>query len=214
MDSFFRLLVRLLLVPLGYLAAVVAGAAVILVGEWRVGSLFAATQPDAAAVGFVVGIVTTVVVLVALLSVMWMVAAVGILFSEAFAVRSWMFHAANGVVSAWIGAQLFAPDKAVPSVATAPFYVIAAGLAGGLAYWLVAGSTAGFFKPVLRSAAARAGYPPLPPQQPQAAPGPDAPPVPNAPPSLPPEGRPPSQPTGLTGSPHPAPPPSGPAPGA
>ena len=75
------------------------------------------------------------VLLFVLLMLMWLVAAVGILFSEAFAIRSWMFHVANGVVSAWIGAQLFAPTDGATAVAGDPFYVVAAGLAGGLAYW-------------------------------------------------------------------------------
>lgn len=161
MDNLARLLLRFLLVPLGYFAAVLAGAAVIVIGEWRVGTLFAG-RPDEAALGFFVALVTTVTVLVLLLSLMWLVAAVGILFSEAFAIRSWMFHVANGVVSAWIGAQLLAPSEGTPAVAEDPFYVIAAGLAAGLAYWLVAGSTAGFFKPILRSAAERAARLPPP----------------------------------------------------
>lgn len=162
MDNLFRLLLRLILVPLGYLAAVVAGSAVILVGEWRIGTLFQAGTPDEAALGAFVAIVVAGFVLVLLVSMMWLVAAVGILFSELFAVRSWMFHAANGVVSAWIGTQLFASDAEVNAAAHDPFYVIAAGLAGGLVYWLVAGSTAGFFKPVLRSAAERATRLPAP----------------------------------------------------
>ena len=102
MDNLARLLLRLLLVPLGYLAAVAAGAAVILIGEWRIGTLFEASRPEEQAMGFVVAIAGAVVLLLFLLSRMWLVAAVGILFSEAFAVRSWMFHAANGAASAWI----------------------------------------------------------------------------------------------------------------
>jgi hypothetical protein len=31
-----------------------------------------------------------------------------------------------------------------------PLAVVAAGLAGGLAYWMIAGSSAGFWKPVFR----------------------------------------------------------------
>lgn len=184
MDNLARLLLRFLLVPLGYLAAVIAAAVVILAGEWRIGTLFETTQPDEAAVGFFVAIVTAVTVLVVLLSLMWLVAAVGILFSELFAVRSWMFHAANGVVSAWIGAQLLAPSQTAPGVASDPFYVIAAGLAAGLTYWLVAGSTAGFFKPILRPPAERARHQPLP--APHAAPGPGQLPQPGAQPGPPP----------------------------
>lgn len=165
MDNLARLLLRFLLVPLGYFAAVLAGACVILIGEWRIGTLFETSRPDEVAVGFLLAIVVAVTTLVLLLSLMWLVAAVGILFSEAFAVRSWMFHAANGVVSAWVGAQLVGPMYGPPVAAEDPFYVIAAGLAGGLTYWLVAGSTAGFFKPILRSAAERAARLPAPPPQ-------------------------------------------------
>ena len=43
-----------------------------------------------------------------LFSVMWLPGAIGILISEAFAIRSWIFHALNGAVSAWIGWQMFA----------------------------------------------------------------------------------------------------------
>lgn len=166
MDNLARLLLRLVLVPLGYFAAVVAAAAVIVVGEWRIGTLFDTTQPGEAALGLVIAVISSVAFLMMLLSLMWLVAAVGILFSEAFAVRSWIFHVANGVVSAWIGAQLFAPPPD-ESVAADPFYIVAAGLAAGLAYWLVAGSTAGFFKPILRSPAERAGRLPPPPPQPE-----------------------------------------------
>jgi len=163
MDNLARLLLRFLLVPLGYLAAVIAGAGVILFGEWRIGTLFEPPPgSETAGLGALVAIVVAAAVLVLLVLLMWLVAAIGILFSEAFAVRSWMFHAANGVVSALIGAQLFAGGPDAAPVTDDPFYVVAAGLAAGLAYWLVAGSTAGFFKPILRSPAERAGQLPPP----------------------------------------------------
>ncbi|MFG1299260.1 hypothetical protein V5F49_05635 [Xanthobacter sp. V3C-3] len=184
MDNLARLLLRFLLVPLGYFAAVIAGACVILIGEWRIGTLLETNRTEDAALGFVVAIVTTVTVLFVLMMLMWLVAAVGILFSEAFAIRSWMFHAGNGVVSALIGAQLFAPSRGDAAVAGDPFYTVAAGLAGGLVYWVVAGSTAGFFKPILRSGAELAGrLPPPGSHTPPAAPA--APPAPPAPPRLP-----------------------------
>lgn len=156
MDSFARLLLRCILVPIGYLAAVTTGAVVIAISQWRMAGSLDVPPGDEPMVGVTVAIVSAVLVFFILLSAMWLVAAVGILFSEAFAVRSWLFHTANGAISAFIGARLFdAADHNTP-VLLDPLSIIAAGLAGGLVYWLVAGSTAGFFKPVLPSAAERA----------------------------------------------------------
>jgi hypothetical protein len=71
-----------------------------------------------------------------------------IIISEAFAIRSWIFHAGNGAVSAWIGWSLFGYIDATRVPVNEPLAVVAAGLAAGLAYWLVAGWSAGFWKPV------------------------------------------------------------------
>ena len=92
--------------------------------------------------------------LVILLNVMWLPASIGILISEACAVRSWMFHAGNGAVSAWLGWSLFGyvDDSRIPL--NQPLAVIAAGLAGGFAYWAIARWSAGFWKPVFRAGAA------------------------------------------------------------
>ena len=46
MDSLGRLLLRFLLVPLGYLVAVLAGALVILFGSWKLGQ--SAADPERA----------------------------------------------------------------------------------------------------------------------------------------------------------------------
>ena len=105
MDSLGRLLLRFLLVPLGYFVGGGdrhAGDRVRLV-EAR----SAAADPDAqpfAVFGFVFA---APVLLVMLLSVMWLPAAIGVLISETFAIRSWIFHAGNGAASAWIGWSLF-----------------------------------------------------------------------------------------------------------
>ena len=99
-----------------------------------------------------------------LLGVMWLPAAIGILISEAFAIRSWMFHAGNGAVSAWIGWNLFGDLDDSRMALNEPLAVIAAGLAGGLAYWAIAGSSAGFWKPVFGRAPA-ASPPASPPPQ-------------------------------------------------
>jgi hypothetical protein len=84
-----------------------------------------------------------------------MPAAVGVLIAEAFAIRSWMFHALNGGLSAWIGWSIMQDAQDRYRFLTEPKVMVAAGLAGGLAYWLVAGWTAGFWKPVFGTEPAR-----------------------------------------------------------
>ena len=158
MDAVLRLLLRLILVPLGYLAAVIAGACVILFGSWRLGEILVDSNPDSVVYGIFGLVLAGPVLLVMLLGTMWLPGAVGILISEAFAIRSWIFHALNGAVSALVGWQLFAAFDKSDLPLNEPQYVIAAGLAGGFAYWAVAGWSAGFWKPVFRQA--------LPPQPP------------------------------------------------
>jgi len=160
MDSLGRLILRFLLVPLGYFAAVVVGALVILIGSWHLGQIAVTSDPDAPAVAVFGFVFAAPVLVVILLSVMWLPGAIGILLSEGLAIRSWMFHAGNGALSAWISWNLFGfiDDSRVPL--NRPLAVIAAGLAGGLAYWAVAGWSAGFWKPVFRPPAALASPPP------------------------------------------------------
>jgi len=154
MNNLGRLLLRLVLVPLGYAVAVVVGTLVIVFGSWKLGE--AAAHPDTQAFAIFGFVFAAPVLLVMLLSLMWLPAAIGILISETFAIRSCIFHAGNGAVSALIGWNLFGyiDDTGVPL--NEPLPVIAAGLAGGLAYWAIAGFSAGFWKPVFRRAATRA----------------------------------------------------------
>ena len=147
MDSFGRLLLRFFLVPLGYVVAVLTGSLVILFGSWKLGQ--GAGPEDEAFAFFGLALAAPMLILL-LLSVMWLPGAIGVLLSEAFALRSWIFHAGNGAVSAWIAWGLldYVDDSNI--ALDQPLAVIAAGLAGGLAYWVVAGSSAGFWKPVFR----------------------------------------------------------------
>ena len=105
MDSLGRLLLRLVLVPLGYLVAVVVATLVIVFGSWKLGE--AAAHPDTQVFAMFGFVFAAPVLLVMLLSLMWLPAAIGVLISETFAIRSFLFHAGNGAVSAWIGWNLF-----------------------------------------------------------------------------------------------------------
>ena len=163
MENVVRLLLRLILVPLGYFVAVLAGSLVIVFGSWKLGQ--SAVDPNAQVTAIFGFVFAAPVLVVMLLSVMWLPGAIGILISEAFAIRSWLYHAGNGAVSAWIGWSLFGyvDDTRIPL--NEPLAVLAAGLAGGLAYWAVAGWSAGFWKPVFRDSDAVALPPASPPPQ-------------------------------------------------
>ncbi|MDQ0511419.1 hypothetical protein [Ancylobacter amanitiformis] len=149
MDTLLRLLLRFLVVPLGVMAGMITTMLVVIVGYWDIGGLISGTNINHAVL-LLDALSAAVFVLTALILMMWAIAAIGILFAETFAVRSWIFHVANGAVSAWLAAWLFPTyaDQSAPPVDEATFYVVAAGLAGGLAYWLVAGWSAGFWKPL------------------------------------------------------------------
>jgi len=148
MDNVGRLILRFILIPLGYLAAVVAGTLVIVLGSWKLGQAAMTSDPDAQAVGLFGFLFAAPVLLVLLLSTMWLPASIGVLIAEAFAVRSWIFHAANGAVSAWVAWSMFGSIDESGIPLNQPLAIIAAGLAGGFAYWAIAGWSAGFWKPV------------------------------------------------------------------
>ena len=153
MDAVLRLLLRVILVPLGYLAAVIVGACVILLGSWRFAEMLISSNSDVFATGVLGFALAGPVLFIMLFSVMWLPGAVGILISEAFAIRSWIFHALNGAISAWIGWQTFSSFDQSGEPLNATQFVFGAGLAGGFAYWAVAGWSAGFWKPVFRQKA-------------------------------------------------------------
>src|SRR5271166_4536085 len=148
MDGLAHLLLRFILVPLGYFAGVLAGTLVILFGSWKIGRADA-LDGEAHAIAVYGYVFAAPVLLVVLLSVMWLPTAIGVLLAETFALRSWMFHAGNGVASAWIAWNLFgymdASQPARRGDRCRP--------RRRLAYWAIAGWNAGFWKPLLRPGA-------------------------------------------------------------
>jgi hypothetical protein len=151
MENFLRFLLRLLLVPLGGMAAIVAAMTVVLVAHWGEIAALANASPRSQG-DWLLALIFTGPILALLLSMTLVVtavpAAVGALIAEAFAIRSWIYHAANGGVSAWIGWSIMQDSQEKYRFLTEPRIMVAAGLAGGLVYWLIAGWTAGFWKPV------------------------------------------------------------------
>jgi hypothetical protein len=151
MDNLLRFLLRFLLVPLGYFAASIAGTLVIVAASWQLIDMALSGDPDGPAFALFGVMMGGPILLVFVLVFMLLPASIGILISEAFAIRSWIFHVLNGVASAWLGWQLYGSEvvRDLP-FDQQPLVVIAAGIAGGFAYWAVAGFSAGFYKPVFR----------------------------------------------------------------
>ena len=149
MQSLIRLLVRFILVPLGYLAAVLAGSCVILAGSWHLAGPLIGNNPDSVGFGVVSLAIASPIVFAMIFSTMWLPGSIGILISEVFAIRSWIFHALNGAITSWAGWQMYvtAGGDADASVNATPF-VFGAGLAAGFAYWAIAGWSAGFWRPI------------------------------------------------------------------
>jgi hypothetical protein len=151
MDSLARFVLRLLVVPLGGAAAITAAISVLLVAHWGELATLAEADPEAQG-AWLIAFVLAGPMLAFLLSVTaasaLLPAVIGALIAEAFAIRSWIFHAANGGLAAWIGWSLMQDVQSQYRFLSEPRIMVAAGLAGGFAYWLVAGWTAGFWKPV------------------------------------------------------------------
>jgi len=141
--SISHLLVRLLVVPLGGLLAACAATLVAFFANWNV--FLSVIGGDAMAAGDIVAVMVGLAMLLvssAATFPMLLPASIGIAISEVLSLRSWIFHVLNGVVSIWVGRA---------SMGGRPFEfhdhppaVLAAGLAAGLVYWMIAGRGAGF----------------------------------------------------------------------
>jgi hypothetical protein len=151
MDSVIRLILRFLLVPLGAVIATLTAVCVVVISHWNA-FLQQATQNIELRDDYVFAWLIAAPAILLVLSVTAVLtlipAAVGALIAEAFAIRSWIYHAGNGALSAWIGWSLITDVR--DRYFTDPKLIVAAGLAAGFAYWLVAGWTAGFWKPLSR----------------------------------------------------------------
>jgi hypothetical protein len=151
MGTLIRLVLRFVLVPLGGVAAVAAGTAVLVIAHHNALAALLDADPQARQ-DYFIALMLAWPVLALLLSIcafhMFVPAAIGVVISEALAIRSWIYHAANGGISAWLGWALTQDIQDEYRFLTEPRILIAAGLLGGLMYWIIAGWTAGFWKPV------------------------------------------------------------------
>jgi hypothetical protein len=153
MDVLIRLLLRFILVPLGAAVALAAATAVIVIAHRNALVALLGADPQAQQ-DYFISLMFAGPLLATLLSIwafyMFVPAAIGVLLSEGLAIRSWVFHAANGGLSAWLGWALTQDIRDEYPFLAEPRILVAAGLLGGLAYWIVSGWTAGFWKPLRR----------------------------------------------------------------
>lgn len=138
-----RLLLRMLLVPLGGSIAICVAMIFVTVAHWN--RVPAVTGDDYSGL-------TTFLAVVPMMAVgsglMLVPATMGALIAEAFAIRSWMYHVVNGGLSAAISLASIGGFEKTYDLSDEPLIAIGAGIAAGFAYWLVAGWSAGFWKPV------------------------------------------------------------------
>jgi hypothetical protein len=155
MGSALRLILRLFIVPLAILAAVMAAALVAGIANWtKFSAQVASDVNDAPA--FLLAAVFVITVRSAAVALMLLPGLIGVVVSEALAIRNIIVHALNGGLSIWIDWTTMGADQNL-LVFDDPKTVIGAGIAAGFAYWVVAGWSAGFWKPVFGNNAMQAG---------------------------------------------------------
>jgi hypothetical protein len=134
-------LLRLLfLVPLGFIAAVLAAALTIL-GGWY-GHQAGAILTDIGATGYVMGVGVWVVLEVG--AVAGVPAFIVIVLAELFGWRSLVFYLAVGGALGLLTSQL---HGIVWQTGNSQLLLPAAGFVGGFVYWLIAGRLAGIARP-------------------------------------------------------------------
>ena len=144
-----RFILRFLLVPLGAGVAVCVAVVVVIAAHWsRFAALVAANPAPDDDAAFAMLLLAPALVLSAGAIATLAPAVLGALLAEAFAIRSWIFHAANGGLCAWIGWVAMEEYRKQFEFYDQPIVVVGAGIAAGFAYWAIAGWNAGFWKPV------------------------------------------------------------------
>jgi hypothetical protein len=137
-----NILIRLILIPFAWFAALFAATSLIAAVSWL------RAYPPVAGDEFAVGVTSLVVladwfvlfVLIGQAALLPVLAAIAA--AEILRLRSVLYFCAAGLLSAFAVSRLLDPETsgAIPSE---PALAAAAGLAGGLVYWLIAGRSSG-----------------------------------------------------------------------
>lgn len=149
-----RIVARLVLAPIGFCCGVLAGFVLLAVVSADHFDAVAMFPEDVMILGYDLSVnaITVALLFAPLLGAPAIVAA---LIAEMFSIRSWVYHAVAGAGSALMPWAL-APSSFEGPIFTAP-EILAAGLVGGLTYWLIAGRRAGLSDPSENAAAGDPG---------------------------------------------------------
>lgn len=152
----WRFLLRFLLVPFAAVCAALTAATVACVAHWEKFLKLVHNDPTAPE-NILLAVILAGPALVVIMSVgafgMLTPAAIGVAISEVFAIRSILYHLANGALASWLGWLVFVSFLKEFEFYSEPAPSIAAGIAAGFVYWAIAGWSAGFWKPVFAQAA-------------------------------------------------------------
>lgn len=139
MSTVFRIFI---LVPLGYVLAIIAAATTAALVEWL--RAYGPVADDPAALGMtgMVVLIDWIVLMIFLGTAAAIPSLIAIGAAEAFGIRSALYFCGAGLAVAFVTSLILDPGGFPPFMAE-PTIVGAAALAGGLAYWLVAGQWSG-----------------------------------------------------------------------
>jgi hypothetical protein len=142
--TLYRVVLRLILVPLGYLAAVSASTVALVLAAWLPFLQTARAYEDEAFTLFGI-LVEGGFAFVYAGTATFVPSLIAIAIAETFSIRSYFYYALAGAAVAF--APTLIADPAAPMLYGTQT-VLAAGLIGGGAYWLIAGRNAGLADPV------------------------------------------------------------------
>jgi hypothetical protein len=143
-----RLILRLIVVPLGGALAVVAGVIVSFIANWSQFPSVTGPPDDPSVLGSLLLAAAWAYAFALSTAQMLMPGAIGVLVAEVFVIRSVIFHALNGAVSMWVGWWTSVAEfRQQTTFYDRPLTVLSVGLAAGFVYWGIAGWNAGLFKP-------------------------------------------------------------------
>src|SRR5687768_4058487 len=126
-----RFILRFLLVPFAASVAICVAMLFVLTAQWNRFVALAGTNPAPPDDALAMLLIAPALVLSVAAISMRAPAEIGVLIAETFAIRSWMFHVANGGLSGWLGWIAMEDVRKPYEVFDQALIVVGAGIAAG-----------------------------------------------------------------------------------